>query len=158
MHQITYQIRSSDTKEKVKHVVWTNEMDNCLFKILAEQVRKGNKVDNVLKPVAFAASVKELNEKLHLDLTKDHVKNRLKTWRKQFGILRKLLAHGGFEWDNAQRMIVAENSVWNDYIRVSRSVRCNMQFLISQFYVDCFIFLYGTCRKIQMPRCFEQGS
>ncbi|XP_028803943.1 uncharacterized protein LOC114759016 [Neltuma alba] len=139
MHQITYQIRSSDGKEKVKHVIWTNEMDNCLTKILAEQVRKGNKVDNVLKPVAFAASVKELNEKLHLDLTKDHVKNRLKTWRKQFGILKKLLAHRGFEWDNAQKMVIAENSVWNDYIRENPDARMFRARLIENYDELCLI-------------------
>ncbi|XP_054819374.1 uncharacterized protein LOC129318557 isoform X2 [Prosopis cineraria] len=139
MHQITYQIRSSDAKEKVKHVIWTTEMDNCLTKILAEQVRKGNKVDNVLKPVAFTASVKELNEKLHLDLTKDHVKNRLKTWRKQFGILKKLLAHRGFEWDNAQKMVVAENSVWNDYIRENPDARMFRAKLIENYDELCLI-------------------
>lgn len=118
MHSKVYQTRSSNAKEKAKYMVWTSEMDNCLTKVLAEQVKKGNKVDNILKPAAFAAALKVLNEKFGLYLTKEHIKNRLKTWRKQFGVLKEILAHRGFVWNETQKMVVADNSVWNDYIRV----------------------------------------
>lgn len=41
----------------------------------------------------------------------------IKTWKKQFRILKELLAHKGFEWDEAKKMVAAENSVWNNYIK-----------------------------------------
>lgn len=118
MNKKVYQTRSSSDKEKAKYMVWTNEMDKCLTKVLAEQVKKGNKVDNILKPAAFAGALKTLNEKYGLYLTKEHIKNRLKTWRKQFGVLKELLAHSGFMWNETKKMVVADNSVWNDYIKV----------------------------------------
>ncbi|KAF7815604.1 L10-interacting MYB domain-containing protein-like isoform X4 [Senna tora] len=136
---MAYQTHSSNGKEKVKHMMWTAEMDNCLTKILAEQVKKGNKVDNILKPVAFAAALKELNEKFSLDLTKDHIKNRLKTWRKQFGILKELLAHKGFEWDEAQKMVIADNSVWIDYIRAHPDARIFRAKIIENYDELCII-------------------
>ncbi|KAJ1384112.1 Myb/SANT-like domain [Sesbania bispinosa] len=104
-------------------MVWTIEMDNCLTEVLAEQVKKGNKVDNILKPAAFAAAIKALNEKFGMYLTKGHIKNRLKTWRKQFGVLKELLAHRGFVWNKTQKMVVADDSAWNDYIRVHPDAR-----------------------------------
>ncbi|KAK7259947.1 hypothetical protein RIF29_25581 [Crotalaria pallida] len=112
-----YQIRSSTAKDKVLYIVWTSEMDNCLIEVLADQVEKGNKVDNILKPAAFAAALKVLNEKFSMYLTKEHIKNRLKTWRKQFKVLKEILAHRGFVWNETQKMVIANNSVWNDYIR-----------------------------------------
>lgn len=92
-------------------------MDNCLTDVLAEQVEKGNKVDNILKPAAFAAALKALNEKFGMHMTKGHIKNRLKTWRKQFGVLKELISHRGFVWNKTQKMVVANDSVWNDYIK-----------------------------------------
>lgn len=144
MHHKAYQTRSSNAKEKVRYVVWTTEMDSCLTKILAEQVKKGNKVDNILKPAAFAAALKELNENFHLDLTKDHIKNRLKTWRKQFGILKELLAHKGFQWDEAQKMVIADNSVWNDYIRV-------ISFFVIQYELLQFAYLCWLSNTLLLP-------
>ncbi|KAL7198463.1 hypothetical protein ACSBR2_020869 [Camellia fascicularis] len=67
-------------------------MDRCLSKVLVEHARKGNKSDSIIKPATYAAAVAVLNENFGLDLTKDHIKNRLKTWRKQYGLLKEILA------------------------------------------------------------------
>lgn len=122
MHPKVYQTRSSTAidrgaADRGKYIVWTSEMDNCLTDVLAEQVEKGNKVDNILKPAAFAAALKALNEKFGMHMTKGHIKNRLKTWRKQFGVLKELISHRGFVWNKTQKMVVANDSVWNDYIK-----------------------------------------
>lgn len=123
MHPKVYQTRSSTAidrgaTDRGKYIVWTSEMDNCLTDVLVDQVEKGNKVDNILKPAAFAAALKALNEKFGMHMTKGHIKNRLKTWRKQFGVLKELISHRGFVWNKTQKMVVANDSVWNDYIKV----------------------------------------
>ncbi|XP_068494616.1 uncharacterized protein [Phaseolus vulgaris] len=123
MHSKVYQTRCSNDKEKAKYMVWTSEMDKCLTEVLAEQVKKGNKMDNILKPAAFSGALKTLNEKYGMYVTKGHIKNRLKTWRKQFGILKELLAQRGFMWNETKKMVVADNSVWNDYIKVHPDAR-----------------------------------
>lgn len=121
MYRKVYETRgfNNAAKEKNKYLSWTIEMDRCLAKILVEQVKKGYKIDNTLKPEAYTAAVAAINEELGQDLTKEHVKNRLKTWKKQFGALNELLAQKGFEWDEEEKMVVATNSVWNDYIKVN---------------------------------------
>ncbi|XP_027341993.1 uncharacterized protein LOC113854889 isoform X2 [Abrus precatorius] len=123
LHQKVYQTRSSNAKEKVKYMVWTTEMDKCLTEVLAEQVKKGNIVDNILKPAAFSGALKTLNGKYGMCVTKGHIKNRLKTWRKQFGVLKELLTHRGFMWNETKKMVVADNSVWSDYIKTHPDAR-----------------------------------
>lgn len=118
MYHKVYETRSYNAKDKVKYMAWTSEMDRCLTEILVEEVKKGNKIDSTLKPAAYRAALTALNENFGLDLTKEHIRNRLKTWRKQFGILKELLAHKGFKWDETRKMVIADNSVWNDYSKV----------------------------------------
>lgn len=104
-----------------KNMTWTNEMDSCLSRILVEQVLLGNKSEsnNKFKHTAYDVAVFGLNERFQLDLTKDHVKNRIKTWKKLYACVKELLDHSEFRWDEKQKIVVAEDSVWKDYIKVS---------------------------------------
>ena len=107
-------------KDLGKNVRWTFEMDRCLGKVLVEQVILGNKnrLDNKFKPAAYEAAVLAIKEQFHLDLTKDHVRNRLKTWKKQYDILQELLDQRDFEWDERRKMVIANDSAWNEYVKV----------------------------------------
>jgi len=103
---------------QTKNIRWTVEMDHCLGKILVDQVKKGLKVDKVLLTEAYEAAVSVVNAKFGLLLTKFNIKNRLKTWKKQYEQLKEILSHTGFKWDETKKMIIANDSTWNDYIRV----------------------------------------
>lgn len=93
-------------------------MDHFLGETLVDQVRKGNKVDKILQTEAYETAVSALNAKFGPFITKDHIKNRLKTWKKQYELVKELLSHAGFEWDETQKMVVANDSTWNHYIKV----------------------------------------
>ena len=108
---------SCNRKERQNYLLWTTKMDHLLATTLVEQEKEGSKVDGAWKPVECAA-LQVLNENLGDGLTKEHVRSRLKTWKKRFHILKELLAHKGFEWDEAKKRVAAENSVWNNYIKV----------------------------------------
>lgn len=101
-----------------KNFRWTEEMDHWLGKVLVDQVRKGLKIDNVLQTEAYDTTVSAINAKFGLHLTKYNIKNRLKTWKKQYEILKEILSHAGFKWDETKKMIIADDSTWNEYIRV----------------------------------------
>ncbi|XP_057955678.1 uncharacterized protein LOC131149329 [Malania oleifera] len=139
MHRKVYETRSFNARDRINYVMWTSEMDNCLSKILIERARKGNKLDNTLKPAAFTAALAALNEKFGLDLTKEHIKNRLKTWKKQFRILKELLAQKGFEWDEVHKMVVADDSVWSAYIKAHPDARAFRAKLIENYDELCII-------------------
>ncbi|GLU18932.1 hypothetical protein SLE2022_352080 [Rubroshorea leprosula] len=114
-----------EVKDQVKNMMWTNEMDDCLTKVLVEQVKLGNKskLGNKLKPRVLVAAVSALNERFQLDLTRDHIKNRLKTWKKQYAILKELLEHSNFKWDETEKMVKATDSAWKQYIRANPGAR-----------------------------------
>ncbi|XVF47195.1 hypothetical protein PTKIN_Ptkin03bG0089600 [Pterospermum kingtungense] len=154
MHRKSYQTRSSNAKEKGKYVQWSREMDHWLAKLLAEEVKKGNKTDSSLKPAAYMGALTSINEKFGLGLTRKHLKNRLKTWRKQFGILKELLVHKGFQWDEKQRMVVADASVWNDYIKAHPDARQFRGRSIDNYDEFCLIIGYNQA----LAGCLENDS
>ncbi|KAM7513857.1 hypothetical protein LguiA_003440 [Lonicera macranthoides] len=154
MYCKVYQTRSSNAREKVKYMIWTNEMDRWLSKILVKHVRKGYKSDNIIKPAAYAAAVAELNGRFELDLTKDHIKNRLKTWKKQYVALKEILAQNGFKWSEAQKMVVATDVAWNDYIKVHPDAKTFQAKCIENYDELCIIF--GNDQAI--ASCSDNGD
>ncbi|PNX55329.1 hypothetical protein L195_g048956, partial [Trifolium pratense] len=100
-----------------KHLRWTEEMDHWLGKILVDPVRKGIKVDNVFRTEAYEKAVSSMKAKFGYHITTFNIKNRLKTWNKQYEIAKEILSHTGFKWDETKKMIIANDSTWIDYVR-----------------------------------------
>ena len=48
----------------------------------------------------------------------DILKNRYKTLRRQYNVIKNLLELDGFVWDDTRQMVTADDSVWQDYIKV----------------------------------------
>ncbi|KAK3032125.1 hypothetical protein RJ639_035935 [Escallonia herrerae] len=109
-------------KAQGKSMRWTCKMDHCLSMILVEQVKLGNKggLDNEFEPAVCAVVVSTLIERFQLEVTKDQVKNRIKTWEKLYGKVKELLEHNEFIWDKKQKMVVTTDSIWHDYFKVTR--------------------------------------
>ncbi|CAK9155011.1 unnamed protein product [Ilex paraguariensis] len=116
--ELAYQNQSDCAKEKGKCSLWTHEMDLCLTEKLIEQVKLGNKLERNFRPVAYAAALNALNENFALDLTMDEIRRRVKTWKKLYGTIKELLSNRGFTWDERQNMVVANDTTWNEYIKV----------------------------------------
>jgi hypothetical protein len=119
------------TTEKVKSVTWTDEMDLCLTELLVKQVTLGNKLEKNFKTSAYIATVAVLNDRFNLNLTIENIKSRLRTWRKQYVLMKEMLSRGGFEWDEARKMVVATDSTWNEYIKVFITFICYSSTLAS---------------------------
>jgi hypothetical protein len=119
------------TTEKVKSVTWTDEMDLCLTELLVKQVMLGNKLEKNFKTSAYIATVAVLNDRFNLNLTIENIKSRLRTWRKQYVLMKEMLSRGGFEWDEARKMVVATDSTWNEYIKVFITFICYSSTLAS---------------------------
>jgi hypothetical protein len=129
--QDTNQQGTDITTEKVKSVTWTDEMDLCLTELLVKQVMSGNKLEKNFKTSAYIATVAVLNDRFELNLTIENIKSRLRTWRKQYVLMKEMLSRGGFEWDEARKMVVATDSTWNEYIKVFITFICYSSTLAS---------------------------
>ncbi|KAG5088888.1 hypothetical protein JHK86_001500 [Glycine max] len=57
--------------------------------------------------------------KLHVNVTSNNVKNRIKLWTSWYGIVSDILGQSGFDWDGTKHMITVENeNAWNEYCTV----------------------------------------
>ncbi|KAK6149294.1 hypothetical protein DH2020_016819 [Rehmannia glutinosa] len=92
-------------------------MDSHLALILTEQMVLGYKCDgDTWKPKALQAVVTYLNAKLHLNLTKDNIKNRLKNWKRHFNVVSDIQTkQSGFAWDEERKMIVVTTDEWSSW-------------------------------------------
>lgn len=150
-----YENRSDNGNGKGKYVVWTVEMDRCLTEKLIEQVKMGNKVEKSFTPVAYKAAVKALNAKFRLDLKKANIRNRLKTLKKMYGHVKEILSHKGFMWDKTQKMVVANDAVWKEYIKVRFlfSGVGSVLFETTQCNSNCRRFFLAFPKMMQFCKC-----
>jgi hypothetical protein len=57
-------------------------------------------------------------EKCTVELTKDNIISRSKTFDKHYVIVNNMLSQSGFGWDDDKNMISVEDDVWNNYAKV----------------------------------------
>ena len=106
--------------QKDRYFKWTRCMDGQLLEVLKEQKAKGLKDDRNFQPQAYRAAIDALNETFKLNITKNHIVNRLKTLKEQMGNAVELLNQkSGISWDDISKRLVADENVWNNLIQVS---------------------------------------
>lgn len=130
-----------------QYIAWNKEMDAALSTVLYDQMNRGNRNDWDWKPQAYQAAVDDLNAKLQLNLTKDNVKNRLKAWKRHYGIISDIKDQSGLSWDDDKKMIrvTAENQkVWNDYVESHPDARGYQNKVIENW--DDIVILCGKDR------------
>lgn len=99
--------------------IWTPEMDRYFIDLMLEQVSKGNKFDDHLfSKRAWKHMSLLFNAKFSFPYEKDVLKNRHKTLRNLYKAIKNLLDQKGFSWDNKRQMVIANNNVWDEYIKV----------------------------------------
>ncbi|KAK4406972.1 hypothetical protein Sango_0278200 [Sesamum angolense] len=68
------------------------------------------------------------------------LKNRYKTLRRQHNIIKNLLELDGFAWDEARQMVIADDRVWQNCIKVHTEARQYMTRPVPYFEDLCLIF------------------
>lgn len=59
------------------------------------------------------------NAKFGSQYDKDVLKSRYTNLWKQFNDVKNLLGQNGFSWDETREMVVADDYVWNAYLKVN---------------------------------------
>ncbi|XLU95144.1 hypothetical protein S245_009496 [Arachis hypogaea] len=97
---------------------WSDDMDEVLLNALAEEASKGNRHDGSWTTEAYANVVKTLSISIGPHITKNHIKNRMKTLKDHFAEAYDLFHHlSGFAWNPVTRKFEAEEEVWQDFIK-----------------------------------------
>ncbi|EOA22753.1 hypothetical protein CARUB_v10003465mg [Capsella rubella] len=124
--------------------VWTPEMDQYFIELMVEQVRKGNRFeDHLFSKRAWKFMSCSFTAKFKFPYGKDVLKNRHKTLRNLFKSLKNLLREDGFCWDETRQMVVADNCVWDEFLKVHPDLR-SFRIKPIPYYKDlCLIYTDG---------------
>lgn len=97
---------------------WQPPMDRYFIDLMLDHVQKGNRVDGVFSKQAWMEMIASFNAKFGFNYGMDILKNRYKTLRRQYNVLKNLLDLDGFAWDDTRQMVIADDYIWQDYIKV----------------------------------------
>ncbi|KAK8460593.1 hypothetical protein SEVIR_2G355601v4 [Setaria viridis] len=133
---------ASNGKKKYRgYLTWTDDMDQALLDVLVEHHNNGDHTANGWKPHVYTAAVRNVREKCNVDITKDHVMSRCKTFDKHCNVLGRILAHDGFEWDQDRNKLVIHNEdAWSRYIEKNKAAACYQHKVIKNWDAISLIF------------------
>lgn len=97
---------------------WQPPMDRYFIDLMLDQVQKGNRIDGVFRKEAWIEMIGSFNAKFGFNYDIEILKNRYKTLRRQYNVIKNLLELNGFVWDDVRQMVTAEDYVWQDYVKV----------------------------------------
>lgn len=93
-------------------------MKCCFIDLVIEQVNQGNRVENTFNQQAWTHMITAFNGKFGLQCDKQFLEDQYFCIMKQYEDISSLLNHDGFAWDETLQMVIAENDVWEAYIKV----------------------------------------
>ncbi|MED6193702.1 hypothetical protein PIB30_118868 [Stylosanthes scabra] len=102
---------------------WQPPMDRYFINQMLAHIEKGNRPDGVFSRQAWMEMISSFNEKFGFEYSLEHLKNRYKTLRRQYNLVKNILDLDGFVWDEARQMVTADDSAWQDCIKVHPDAR-----------------------------------
>ncbi|CAM0948163.1 unnamed protein product [Alopecurus aequalis] len=104
---------------------WSNEMDTALLTVLVEHHNLGDHAQNGWKPHVYNACIRHVREKCGVEITKDNITARIKTFDKHYEVVSKMLAQSGFGWDwENNKVSVDSEEVWSRYVEANKAAAC----------------------------------
>lgn len=98
---------------------WTPTMERYFIDLMLEQLHRGNRMGHTFNKQAWTDMLTMFNAKFGSQYDKDVLKSRYTNLWKQFNDVNNLLHQSGFSWDESRQMVVADDFVWNSYIKVT---------------------------------------
>ncbi|KAM7255665.1 hypothetical protein ACFE04_008563 [Oxalis oulophora] len=119
----TSQMKAGEEKGDRPRTYWTPPMDGYFIDLLLDQVNKGNKLGQTFITQAWTDILMSFNAKFSSHHEKDILKNRYKYLRRLYNEIKFVLEQNGFWWDETREMIIAEDNIWDAYIKVHPEAR-----------------------------------
>lgn len=123
---------------------WTPIMERYFIDIMLEQMNRGNRVGHTFNKQAWTDMLNVFNAKFGSQYDKDVLKSRYTNMWKQFNDVKNLLGQSGFSWDETRQMVVADDYVWDAYIKAFPDARSYRTKAVVNFSDLCIIYGYTT--------------
>ncbi|GMQ00253.1 hypothetical protein CsSME_00047417 [Camellia sinensis var. sinensis] len=102
---------------------WQPPMDRYFIDLMLEHLQKGNQIDGLFHKHAWMEMIASFNARFGFKYDIEVLKNRYKTLRRQYNVIKNLLDLDGFFWDETRQMVAADDCVWQDYIKAHTDAR-----------------------------------
>lgn len=93
-------------------------MDHYFIDLMLDHIHKGNRVGNTFNKQAWEDMLTVFTAKFGSPHDKDLLKSRYSTLWTQFNDVKNLLDQSGFSWDDKLQMVIADDYVWETFIKV----------------------------------------
>ncbi|XVF48251.1 hypothetical protein PTKIN_Ptkin03bG0175100 [Pterospermum kingtungense] len=123
---------------------WTPTMERYFIDLMLEQMHRGNRIGHTFNKQAWTDMLNVFNAKFGSQYDKDVLKSRYTNLWKQFNDVKNLLGQSGFSWDESRQMVVADDYVWNAYIKAHPDAQFYKTKALLNFSDLCFIYAYTT--------------
>ncbi|RWR88615.1 L10-interacting MYB domain-containing-like protein [Cinnamomum micranthum f. kanehirae] len=104
-------------KRDKKNVTWTEIADEFLTNVLIEQITLGQKDGIGFALEGWREIERKMKEKFGDAYDKAKIRNRLKTVKIHYNHIKILMCLSGFGWDDIKKRVIAEDQVWDDYLK-----------------------------------------
>ncbi|XP_031402953.1 L10-interacting MYB domain-containing protein-like isoform X1 [Punica granatum] len=137
---------------------WEPPMDRYFIDLMMDQMRRCNQVDGIFVKQAWSEMIDSFNAKFGFGYEVDVLKNRYKTLRRQYNVIRNLLELDGFSWDDSRQMVIADDYVWQDYIKAHTDARQFMTRPVPYYKDLCMICrdLSADDRELLLARSVDE--
>ncbi|KAH9625890.1 hypothetical protein KSS87_003404, partial [Heliosperma pusillum] len=105
--------------KKRSYISWNMQMDEIMIAVLHNQMKEENEADGERKPRAYQAVADEIRTELGISITVEHVRNRIRSWKKHYAVISYIRAFTNFKWDEEMKMIVVTTedlAQWTKFI------------------------------------------
>nr|KYP50976.1 hypothetical protein KK1_027186 [Cajanus cajan] len=102
---------------------WHPPVDRYFINLMLAHEHKGNQFEGVFRKQAWMEMISSFNENFGLEYNSEILKNRYKTLRRQYNLIKSLLQSDGFAWDETCQIVLADDCVWKDYLKVRINIR-----------------------------------
>lgn len=92
-------------------------MTKLLANLILDQVRKGNTANNSLSNKAWNFITNEFYTRSGIKRDKEHLKNRFAALRREFSVVKLILARDNFVFDESTGCIIAADESWDQYVK-----------------------------------------
>ncbi|KAK8995390.1 hypothetical protein V6N11_069824 [Hibiscus sabdariffa] len=105
------------------NIEWTPAMDQYFIELMLGNLRKGNKSKNTFSKEAWNIMLGSFSAKFCFQFGKSFLRRRYRKLLKHYNDIQSLLQQKGFSWDDKQKMIIADDLVWDNYIKAHPDAR-----------------------------------
>ncbi|KAL0360950.1 UNVERIFIED_CONTAM: hypothetical protein Sradi_3779500 [Sesamum radiatum] len=106
---------------KLPQRVWSVREEEGLIVALKDVVKQGWKCENDFRTRYLGVLEQEMKKLFpSSDIKADpHIQSKIHLWKMTYGSLVSVLGRSGFGWNEATNMVVVDDDVWDNYVKIN---------------------------------------